>query len=88
MNMLTHVIGRNLSTSILTYFSTTYLDVITNVRAFGISDLWGDIGGYIGMVMGVSIVQVIAILCGSISKMVNMISIKDRGILDEEKMNE
>lgn len=66
------------------HFSTTYLDVITNVRAFGISDLWGDIGGYVGMVLGISIVQLLAILFNSISKMINL-SIKDREMKNEEK---
>ena len=38
------------------------MDQITHIRAFGMDDLWANIGGYVGMVLGISIIQIIEML--------------------------
>ena len=38
--------------------SSDFVDETKNVRSFGIADLWASIGGYIGMVLGFSFLQV------------------------------
>ena len=37
-----------------------YLEEVTNVRSTKQRDLWADIGGYVGMIMGISILQMIS----------------------------
>ena len=48
----------NIATYLL-FYSSNYLEEVTHVRSFGMPDLWANIGGYVGMVMGVSILQLI-----------------------------
>ena len=45
-------------------YSTDTFEEITNVKSFGISSLWANIGGYIGMVLGLSLFQVPDMLSG------------------------
>ena len=48
--------------------SANYMDQIAHIRAFGMDDLWANIGGYVGMVLGISILQIILMLKELISK--------------------
>ena len=41
-----------------------FLDETTNVRSFGKASLWGSIGGYVGMILGFSFLQVPDIISG------------------------
>ena len=38
--------------------SSDVFEEITNVKSFGLTSLWANIGGYIGMVLGLSFFQV------------------------------
>ena len=38
-------------------YSFNYFDETTNVRSFGKDSLWGNIGGYVGMILGFSLLQ-------------------------------
>jgi len=38
--------------------SSDFVDETKNVRSIGIAGLWASIGGYIGMVLGFSLLQV------------------------------
>ena len=49
-------------------YSSNYLIEITNVRSVGKADLWANIGGYVGMVMGISILQLIDIMYDMITR--------------------
>ena len=39
-------------------YSSDFFEETTNVRSFGITSLWANIGGYIGMILGLSFLQV------------------------------
>ena len=45
------------------------MDEITHIRAFGMDDLWANIGGYVGMVLGISIIQIVVMANDFISKL-------------------
>ena len=45
-------------------YSSEVYEETTNVRGFGMANLWGDIGGYTGMFMGLSLLQVPDIVSG------------------------
>ena len=45
------------------HHSTNYLEEIINIRTFGITDLWANIGGYVGTITGISIIQILESLC-------------------------
>ena len=52
-----------------TFFdSANYMDQIAHIRAFGMDDLWANIGGYVGMVLGISIIQIILMANEFVSK--------------------
>ena len=44
--------------------SSDFFEETTNVRAFGLTSLCGSIGGYIGMILGLSFLQVPDIVSG------------------------
>ena len=39
------------------FFSSDYFEQTTNVRNFTMGSLWGNIGGYVGMILGFSLLQ-------------------------------
>ena len=45
-------------------YSSDVFDETTNVRSFGSASLWASIGGYVGMILGVSLLQVPDIVSG------------------------
>ena len=56
------------------------MDQITHIRAFGMDDVWANIGGYVGMVLGISIIQIIEMLNEFISKLKTNVSFKTQCI--------
>ena len=40
------------------FHSSDFIDETKNVRSFGITNLWAGIGGYVGMILGFSFLQV------------------------------
>ena len=45
-------------------YSSNFFEETRNVRSFGMASLWADIGGYIGMILGLSFLQVPHIASG------------------------
>lgn len=45
-------------------YSSEFFEETTNVRSFGQASLWANIGGYIGMLLGLSLLQVPDIISG------------------------
>ena len=48
------------------YFLSTSVDSYdenVNIRSFGYDAMWGSIGGYVGMVLGISFFQLPDIIC-------------------------
>ena len=39
-------------------YSSDLFDETTNVKSFGAANLWGSIGGYVGMILGLSFLQI------------------------------
>ena len=51
------------------------MDQITHLKAFGMDDVWANIGGYVGMVLGISIIQIIEMANELILKLKTNISL-------------
>ena len=45
-------------------YSSDFFDETKNVRSFGSASLWASIGGYVGMILGVSLLQLPEIVSG------------------------
>ena len=56
------------------------MDQITHIRAFGMDDVWANIGGYVGMVLGISIIQIIEMLNEFILKLKTNVSLQNHCI--------
>ena len=63
-----------------TLSSANYMDQITHIRAFGMDDVWANIGGYVGMVLGISIIQIIEMLNEFILKLKTNVSLQNHCI--------
>ena len=42
----------------LPFFSSDYFEETKNMREFDHTNLWGNIGGFIGMILGMSLLQI------------------------------
>ena len=51
------------------FFSVDSYDETTNVRSFSYDAMWGSIGGYVGMVLGISLFQLPNLIYGGIQSL-------------------
>merc|ERR1712141_713416 len=51
--------------------SSNYFEEVKNVRKFGKDGLWANIGGYVGMILGFSFLQLIDIICDFIQRFIS-----------------
>ena len=50
-------------------YSSDLYEEVTNVRSFGKASLWGSIGGFVGMILGLSLFQLPDIFTGGVDYM-------------------
>ena len=60
------------------FYSSEYFEEVTNFRHFEKDDLWASIGGYVGMILGLSFLQLTDIICEFIQRL-----IPDQGKIEE-----
>ena len=68
--------------------SSDFIDETKNVRSFGITNLWAGIGGYVGMILGFSFLQVPDILSNMIRYAKSKSLMSKRGVITLDKIFE
>ena len=52
------------------FYSSQYFEEVTNFRNFDKDDLWASIGGVVGMILGLSFLQLTDIICEFIQRLI------------------
>ena len=70
----------------LEFMGDTYME-IEQVRSYGLQDVVGDIGGYLGLFLGFSLLQIPDILIGIMSWIDNLVHQKNFVVNPEKHLN-